>query len=86
MCRQGIWVGQESAGNFDLRIRNCEVRRNHQYGIQLSETDGFEVTGCTIKHNPVASKAGLGILCFIAKKSVREIYFCVGDLSTMGIC
>ena len=62
MCRQGIWVGQESAGNFDLRIRNCEVRRNHQYGIQLSETDGFEVTGCTIKHNPVASKAGLGIL------------------------
>jgi hypothetical protein len=32
------------------------------YGIQLAGTVGFEVTGSVIRHNPVANKAGLGIL------------------------
>ena len=56
----GIWVGQESAGNWDLRIIDCVIERNHMYGIQLADTIGFEVRGCTIRNNPVVSKAGLG--------------------------
>eukprot|EP01046_Picozoa_sp_COSAG06_P045419 COSAG06_NODE_6277_length_3002_cov_1.866345_2_plen_321_part_00 len=56
----GVWVGQESAGNWDLHIINCVIERNHMYGIQLADTIGFEVRGCTIRNNPVVSKAGLG--------------------------
>ena len=56
---QGIWVGGESKGNWDLRIIDSIIERNHMYGIQLSDTDGFEVRGCTIRHNPNPSKAGL---------------------------
>ena len=56
----GIWIGQESAGNWDLRIIDCVIERNHMYGIQLADTIGFEVRGCTIQNNPVVSKAGLG--------------------------
>ena len=56
---QGIWVGQESRGNFGLAIRDTVVLRNHMYGIQLTETRGFEVRRCTIRNNPVFSKGGL---------------------------
>jgi hypothetical protein len=30
-----------------------------RYGIQLTETDGFEVRNCVIRNNPVFSKGGL---------------------------
>jgi hypothetical protein len=58
---QGIWVGSESKGNWDLQIIDTIIERNHMYGIQLSDTNGFEIRGCIIRHNPNPSKAGLMI-------------------------
>eukprot|EP01051_Picozoa_sp_SAG22_P020578 SAG22_NODE_4214_length_1341_cov_2.232689_1_plen_325_part_00 len=56
---QGIWVGQESAGNFDLAITNSVVERNHMHGIQLTCTDGFVLRNCSFTNQPNPSKAGL---------------------------
>ena len=70
---QGIWVGQESAGNFGLTITNSMVARNHMYGIQLTCTDGFLVRNVSFANQPNPAKAGL----LLASKNglVESIHF-----------
>ena len=58
---QGIWIGSESKGNWDLKVLDTTVERNTTNGIQLGDTDGFEVRGCVIVNNPVAAKAGIAV-------------------------